>query len=101
VSVPHFRHSALNALHAEAVRRHLRPQVRQPLTRHLAIEQDQLLHVLLQFAGAIQADRRYPQPFLVDVGVTTIGEIGVVRGIDRPRDNPAIDEDRLSEHDIG
>jgi hypothetical protein len=34
------------------------------------------------------------------VGVTTIGEIGVMRGIDRPGDNSIIDEDRLSQHDI-
>jgi hypothetical protein len=67
----------------------------------LAIEQDQLLHVALQFAGAIESDRGDAQPFLVDVGVPAIGEIGMVRGIDRPGNDPAIDEDRLAEHDVG
>ena len=96
-----FATQRLHALHAETVRRHLRPQIGQPLARDLAIEQDQLLHVLLQFAGAIEADRRDAQPFLIDVGVPAIGEIGVMRGIDRPGDDPAIDEDRLAEHDVG
>jgi len=71
-------------LYAQSVCRHLRPQIGQPLARDLAIEQDQLLHVPLQFAGAIEADRRDAQTFLVDVGVAAVGEIGVVRAIGRP-----------------
>jgi hypothetical protein len=32
--------------------------------------------------------------------MAAIGEIGVVRGVDRPGDDPAIDEDGLAEHDV-
>lgn len=47
-----FAAERLHALHTQPVRRHLRPQIGQPLARDLAIEQDQLLHVLLQFTGS-------------------------------------------------
>ena len=40
----------LEALHAEPVRRHLGAQVVQALVRHLAVEQDQVEHVLLDRA---------------------------------------------------
>ena len=73
-----MRAQRLTALDAEPVRRHLRAQVGQALARHLAVEQDQLLHVLLQLARAVEPDRRDAQAFLVDVGVAAIGEIGVV-----------------------
>jgi len=96
-----FAAQRLHPPHAQSVRRHLRPQIGQPLARDLAIEQDQLLHVLLQLAGAVEADRRDAQPFLVDVGMAAIGEIGVVRGIDRPSDDAAVDKYRLAEHDVG
>ena len=33
--------------------------------------------------------------------MAAIGEIGVMRGIDRPGDDAAIDEDWLAEHDVG
>ncbi len=33
--------------------------------------------------------------------MAAIGEIGVVRGIDGPGDDPAIDEDRFAEHYVG
>lgn len=56
----------LHPLHAQSVCRYLRAQVRQPLSRQLAIEQDRLLHVLLQFTGAIEPDGRNAEPFLVD-----------------------------------
>ena len=67
----------------------------------MAVEQDQLLHVALQFAGTIQTDRRDAQSLLVDMGMAAIGKIGVVRGIDRPGDDAALDKNRLPEHDIG
>jgi hypothetical protein len=96
-----FAAQRLRALHAQPVRRHLRPQIRQPLARDLAVEQDQLLHVGLQFPGPIEADRRDAQTFLVDVGVAAIGKIGVVRGVDRPGDDAPVDENWLAEHDVG
>ena len=96
-----LRAQRLEALHAEPVRRHLRAQIGQALARHLAVEQDQVQHVLLQLAGAVEPDRRDAQAFLVDVGVAAIGEIGVVRDIGRPGDERAVDEDRLGEHDVG
>jgi hypothetical protein len=96
-----FAAKRLHALHTQSVRRHLRPQIRQPLARDLAVEQDQLLHVRLQFARPIEVDRRDAQPLLVDMGVAAINEIGVMRSIDRPGDNAALDENRLAEDDIG
>jgi len=96
-----FAAQRLHALHAQPVCRHLHPQIGQPLARDLAVEQDQLLHIAVQFAGAIEADRRNAQPLLVDVGMAAIGEIGVVRGVDRPGDNAALHKNRLAEHDVG
>ena len=55
----------------------------------------------MQFASAIEADRRDAQPLLVNVGMAAIGEIGVMRGIDRRGDDAAVDEDWLAEHDVG
>jgi hypothetical protein len=66
----------------------------------LAIEQDEVEHVLLQFACAKETDRRDAQTFLVDVGVAAIGEIGMVSEIDRPGDDRAVDEDRLGHHNV-
>ena len=96
-----FAAQRLHALHAQPVRRHLRPQIGLPLARDLAVEQDQLLYVALQFAGAIEADRRDAQSFLVDMGMAAISEIRVMRGVDYPGDNMAVDENRLAEHDVG
>ena len=69
--------------------------------RDLAIEQDQLLHIRLQFAAAIETNRRDAQPFLIDMGVAAIGEIGVVGEVDRPGDDGAGVEDGLGQHDVG
>ncbi len=96
-----FAAQRLHAQHAEAVRGHLRAQVRQPFARNLAVQQDQLLHILLQLPGPVQPDRRDPQPLLENMGVAAVGKIGVVGGVDRPGDNLAVDEDRFGEDEIG
>ena len=88
-------------MHAEPVGGHLRTQIGQALARHLAVQQDQLLHVVLQLAGTIETDRRDAQSFLVDVRMAAIGEVGVMRQVDRPGDDASIDEDRFGEHDVG
>ena len=90
----------LEALHADAVCRHLRAQVRQALARHLAVQQDEIQHVLLQLARPVEPDRRDAQAFLIDVGMAAIGEVGMMREIDGPGDDAAVDEDRLGEHDV-
>ena len=42
---------------AQTIGSHLRAQVGEPLARHLAIQQDQCLHVLLQHAFPVEPDR--------------------------------------------
>ena len=91
----------LEALHADAVGRHLGAQVGQPLGGHLAVQQDQVLHVLLQLAAAIEPHRRDAQALLVDVGVAAIDEVGMVGEVHRPGDHAAVDEDRLGDDDVG
>ena len=54
----------------------------------------------LQLARAVEPDRRDAQPLLEDVGVAAIDEVGVVRDVDRPGDELAVDEDRLGQHDV-
>ena len=90
-----------HALHAEAVGGHLRAQVGQSFARHLAVQQDQFLDVTLQFVAAIQPHRRDAQALLVDMRMAAIGEVGVVRQVDRPGDHAAVDEDRLGHDDVG
>ena len=96
-----LRRQRLETFYADAVGRHLGAQVGQPLARHLAVQQDQVLHVALQLAGAIEPHRRDAQALLVDVGVAAIDEVGMVRQVDRPGDQAAVDEDRLGQHDVG
>ena len=91
----------LEPFHAEAVGRHLCAQVGQALARHLAVEQDQVQHVLLQLAGAVEAHRRDAQALLEDVGMAAIDEVGMVREVNGPGDQATVDEDRLGEHDVG
>ena len=91
----------LEALHAEAVRRHLGAQIRQALARHLAVQQDQVQDVLLQLASPVEPHRRDAQALLVDMRVAAIGEIRMVSEINGPGDDAAADEDRLGEHDVG
>ena len=88
-------------MHAEPICRHLRAQVRQPLVRHLAIKQKQLLNVGVQFAFGVKPDRWNAQPLLIDMGAATIGEVGMVSGVDRPADDPVVVEDRFGKHDVG
>jgi len=78
----------------------LRPQIGQAFARHLAVQQDEIEDILLQFAGTIEPDGRNPQALLVDVGMTTIGEVRMVREVDGPGDDTSFDEDRLGEHDV-
>ena len=59
------------------------------------------MHVVLQFAGAIEPDRRDAQALLVDMRVTAVGEVGVVREVHRQGDDGAVDEDRFGQHDVG
>ena len=92
---------ALHAQHAEPVRRHLRHEVRKPFLGHLAVEQDQLPHVFLQLSGPIEPHGRNAQPFLEDVGVATILEVRMMRGVDGPADQLVTEEDRLGENDVG
>ena len=41
------------------------------------------------------------RPFLIDVRMAAIGEVRVMREIDRPGDDASFDEDRLGQHDVG
>ena len=99
--MPYLAAQRLEALHADAVGRHLGAQVGQALARHLAVQQDQVLHVLLQLAAAVEPHRRDAQALLVDMGVAAIDEVGMVGEVHRPGDDAAVDEDRLGEHDVG
>ena len=97
---PVFLAQRRHAHDAQPVGGHLRAQVGEPLARHLAVQQDQRLHVLLQHTFPVEPDRRDSQPLLIDVGVTAIGEIGMMRRVDSPGDEIAFVEDRLGEHDV-
>jgi hypothetical protein len=33
--------------------------------------------------------------------MAAVGEIGMVRGVDRPADHRSVEEDRLRQHDVG
>ncbi len=88
-------------LHAHPVRRHLRAQIRQTFARDLAIQQDQLLDIFLQNPSAVQADRGDPQALLVDMRMSPVDEIGMMRQVHRPGDQGVIDKDRLGQNDIG
>ncbi len=96
-----LRRQRLETFYADAVGGHLGAQVGQALARHLAVQQDQVLHVALQLAGAVEAHRRDAQALLEDVGVAAIDEVGMVREVHRPGDQAAVDEDRLGQHDVG
>ncbi len=98
---PVFRAQLLHAPDTQAIGGHLRSQIGKPLTRNLAIEQDQLLHLGLQLATAVQANRRDAEPLLVDMRMAAVGEVRMVRGVDRPGDDVPGDEDRLGQHDVG
>ncbi len=80
------------AFDAEAVRGHLRAQVRQALARDLAVEQHEVEHVLIERAGAVEAHGRDAQTFLVDMGVASVGEVGVVGEVNGPRNEGIADE---------
>ncbi len=96
-----FGAQRLEALHAHAVGCHLGAQVRQPLARHLAVEQDQILDVGLKLAGAIEPHRRNAQALLEDVGMAAVDEVCMVSEVHRPGHEPSVDEDRLGQHDVG
>ena len=68
--------------------------------RDLAVEQNRILQVALQHAFLVELHRRDAHAFLEDVGMAAVGEIGMVRGVDGPADQPAVEEDRLRQHDI-
>ena len=99
--MPYFAASAWKRFTPTRLAARLRAQVGQALARHLAVQQDQVLHVALQLAGAVEAHRRDAQALLEDVGVAAIDEVGMVRQVDRPGDQAAIDEDRFGQHDVG
>src|SRR5262249_7642659 len=62
---------------------------------------DQILHVLLQLAIAIEAHRRDAQAFLVDMSVAAIDEVGMMSEVHRPGDHAAVDEGRLADGGVG
>lgn len=97
---PVFVTGVLISAHAQAVCGHLCAQVIDPPARHLAIEKDEMLHVLLQRPCPIEPDRRYPQSLLVDMGVAAVHEIGMMCEVGNPGDQRLIVEDRLHEHEI-
>ena len=96
-----FRAQRAEALDALAVRGHLRTEVVESLARHLAVQQDQLEHVLLDPSLAIEPHRRNPEPFLVDMRVPAVDEVRMVRDVRGPRRDRPVDEDRLHHHDVG
>ncbi|MNV00320.1 hypothetical protein D3C71_904800 [compost metagenome] len=69
--------------------------------RHLAVEQEEALDILLQHAFPVETDRRNTQAFLIDMRMAAIGEVGMVGGVDGPGHKPVLNEDRRCHDDIG
>jgi hypothetical protein len=65
----------LETLHADPVRGHLCPQIRKTLARHYGSSANRIKHVLLRFAGLIGPDGGMREAFLIDMGLSAVGEI--------------------------
>ena len=84
-----------HAPHTETAGRDLRKIIAAPLLRHTRVEQQQVHHVVEQFAAAEQPDHRDARAFLIDLGAAghaarrDAADVGMVRDVAHEADELA------------